>query len=168
MEEVIKKPSIIEGKACNPFKKFYEKGHNPLCQYIETKCPQTGNIIKKHPESKAYYISDLTDDEIGDYLTKEQKKEIRKQAKEREENKNRNFSEEEHNKREKEKQEQKDKIEILQQRNQILENQARKQENDFNDLSRSFEDYKKLTEERFNTLVNILLTSNDNKSSKSK
>lgn len=61
-----------------------------------------------------------------------------------------------------------DKVEILEQRNQVLEEHARKQENDFNDLSRSFEDYKKLTEERFNTLVNILLSSNDNKSISSK
>lgn len=63
-----------------------------------------------------------------------------------------------------------EKVEILEQRNQILserseilESHARKQENDFNDLSRSFEEYKKLTEERFNTLVNILLTSKSSK-----
>jgi len=53
-------------------------------------------------------------------------------------------------------------IETLQQRNQILEDHTRKQEKDFNNLSIEFNEYKKMTEDRFNSLIN-LLNNNSNK-----
>ena len=61
----------------NPFKKYYEEGHNPMCEYIETKCPETGKSIKRKPKSQCFNVEEMTDDELGDFLSPEEKRILR-------------------------------------------------------------------------------------------
>lgn len=68
----------MEGRKChNPFAKFYEAGHDPMCPYIEEKCPISGEMIKRKPKSVTTFINTLTDEEIGDYLTPEELQKMR-------------------------------------------------------------------------------------------
>lgn len=111
----------MEGRVChNPFAKFYEAGHDPLCPYIEETCPETGEKIQRRPKSVTTFINKLTDEEIGDYLTPDELKRMRayKQPKDDDCGKEQ---------REKEKQKE-ERVKVLETREVMWEQHAREQD----------------------------------------
>lgn len=135
----------MEGRICNnPFSKFYEKGHNPLCPYIEDTCPETGKITRRKPKSVTTFINTLTDEEIGDYLTPEELKAMRQYKQP---------SDDECGREQREKEMKKDQlISTLIERNQLLEDHTRSLSLSLKTITKELCDYKKLTEARFEKL----------------
>ena len=142
----------MEGRICNnPFSKFYEKGHNPLCPYIEDTCPETGKIIRRKPKSVTTFINTLTDEEIGDYLTPEELKAMRQYKQP---------SDDECGREQREKEKEKElkilsmtqEIETLTSRNRILENHGRHIENILTIKEKDFEDYKRLNDIKISSM----------------
>ena len=140
---------IRTGKCSNPFKSLYEQGHDPLSPFIEFKCPDTGAIKRKAPESKSCYITDLTDKEIGDYLTKDELKQARQYAKERKENEGRDICKEKREEKEREEKAKEDRLAVLEAREAVWLQDAKQKE-------REFADYKAKTEERLNKLASLV------------
>lgn len=151
--EYVSSPCGVEaGKCCNPFKKYYEKGHDPLLPYIEFTCPITGKTKRKAPESKSYYITDLTDKEIGNYLSPAQLKCVREQAKEREKIGKRDVCKEMRESKEAEEKDRVSRLEVLEERETVWLQQAKEQE----DKVKRLEAFKELTSVKMEKLASLI------------
>ena len=136
---------IRQGNGHYIFKKDWEEGHDPLKPHKEVK-DDDGKITRKTPVSKSYNVCDMTDEELGDFLGEEEKKALAIARKQRKESEGRDLCKEYHEKKKKDEQEN---IDILTERNQVLEAHARQQE-------KAFTDYKKDTDKKIEKLASLI------------
>ena len=116
-------PRFRQGKP-HAFKQFWDEGHDPLKPCIETK-DEKGNVVQKNPIGRAINVCDMADEDLADFLGEEERKALVIARQQQKESKGRDMCKEYHEKKEKEKQEE---INVLQERNKVLETWARDQE----------------------------------------
>ena len=143
-----------QGKKQYIFEKDWEEGYDPLKPYIEMK-DADGKVTQKRPASKSYNVCDMKDEELDDFLGEEEKKSLKEARRQLKESKGRDLCKEYHEKKKKDEQEN---MNILEKRNQILEDHARQLEEEIRLNKKDFADYKKLSEQRFEKLTNLFLT----------
>jgi|LauGreDrversion4_2_1035121.scaffolds.fasta_scaffold241930_1 hypothetical protein len=155
--EPLREIKIQTGYCCNnPFKRFYEEGHNPQCEFVEFKCPNTGKITRRTPESKAIRLANLSDEELNDYLSPEHLKQMRQEEEERKKYEGRDLAKDICEAREKEEKNKEDRLakseaslKALEEREKILIEYSRQQE-------KEFADYKTKTDEQLNKLTSLI------------
>ena len=136
---------IRQGKKEYIFKKDWEEGNDPSKPYIEIK-DADGKVKQRRPVSKAYNICDMKDEDLDDFLGEDEKKALKEARRQRKESQGRDICKEYHEKKKKDDQK---RVDILEERNKILEENAIQIED-------KFTTYKSQTDAKIEKLASLL------------
>lgn len=96
-----------------------------------------GKVTQKRPASKSYNVCDMKDEELDDFLGEEEKKSLKEARRQLKESKGRDMCKEYHEKKKKDEQEK------------------------VSSLQKEFDDYRKLSEARFDKLAELFTQKNN-------